>query len=312
MTMIAVVGAGGWGKNHARVLSELGALSAVCDSDQDRAKTFADKYNVNAYNSIEAMLSNEKLNGAIVGTPTSTHFAIAKQIMEHHINVLVEKPMAPSSQECEQMRTIAKRNNVILTTGYIERFNPAVNDVKNFIAQKKYGDLLMLEFHRENRRPSNIHDVGIIYDTSVHDIDTALYLFDDKPRMVFAKVGNIRGTHEDFAAIVLGFKEQKTAFIASNWITPKKVRQFIAVCTDAIITGDFLTQEIRIDQGGDTIIPRREFQEPLMLELKNFIEAIDGKTKPLISVDDAISTTRVAEAALLSSKTGSPIYLDLK
>jgi UDP-N-acetylglucosamine 3-dehydrogenase len=312
MTRIAVVGAGGWGKNHARALSELGALSAVCDSDQDRAKTFADKYNMNAYNSVEAMLSNEKLNGAIVSTPTSTHLAIAKQIMEHHINVLVEKPMAPSSQECEQMRTIAKRNNVILTTGYIERFNPAVNDVKNFIAQKKYGDLLMLEFHRENRRPSNIHDVGIIYDTSVHDIDTALYLFDDKPRMVFARAGNVRGTHEDFAAIVLGFKEQKTAFIASNWITPKKVRQFIAVCTDAIITGDFLTQEIRIDQGGDTIIPRREFQEPLMLELKNFIEAIDGKTKPLISVDDAINTTRVAEAALLSSKTGSPIYLDLK
>lgn len=312
MTRIAVVGAGGWGKNHARALSELRALSAICDSDQDRAKTFADKYNVNAYNSVEAMLSNEKLNGAIVSTPTSTHFAIAKQIMEHHINVLVEKPMAPSSQECEQMRTIEKRNNVILTTGYIERFNPAVNDVKNFIAQKKYGDLLMLEFHRENRRPSNIHDVGIIYDTSVHDIDTALYLFDDKPRMVFARAGNVRGTHEDFAAIVLGFKEQKTAFIASNWITPKKVRQFIAVCTDAIITGDFLTQEIRIDQGGDTIIPRREFQEPLMLELKNFIEAIDGKTKPLISVDDAINTTRVAEAALLSSKTGSPIYLDLK
>jgi UDP-N-acetylglucosamine 3-dehydrogenase len=312
MTRIAVVGAGGWGKNHARALSELRALSAICDSDQDRAKTFADKYNVNAYNSVEAMLSNEKLNGAIVSTPTSTHFAIAKQIMEHHINVLVEKPMAPSSQECEQMRTIEKRNNVILTTGYIERFNPAVNDVKNFIAQKKYGDLLMLEFHRENRRPSNIHDVGIIYDTSVHDIDTALYLFDDKPRMVFARAGNVRGTHEDFAAIVLGFKEQKTAFIASNWITPKKVRQFIAVCTDAIITGDFLTQEIRIDQGGDTIIPRREFQEPLMLELKNFIDAIDGKTKPLISVDDAINTTRVAEAALLSSKTGSPIYLDLK
>lgn len=312
MAKIAVVGVGGWGKNHARALSELEALSAVCDVDANKAKTFADKHDVNSYTSIDEMLKNEKLDGAIVSTPTSTHFAVAKQIMERRINVLVEKPMAPSFAECEQMRTIAKHNNIILTTGYIERFNPAVNDVKNFIAQKKYGDVLMLEFHRENRMPLNIHDVGIIYDTSVHDIDTALYLFNDKPHMVFARAGSVRGTHEDFAAIVLGFKDQKIAFIASNWITPKKVRQFIAVCTDAIITGDFITQEIRVDQGGDTLIPRREFQEPLMLELKNFIDAINGKAKPLVTVDDAISTTRVAEAALLSSKTGSPMYLDLR
>jgi len=312
MAKIAVVGVGGWGKNHVRALSELDALSVVCDVDACRAKTFADKYGVNSYTSIDDMLTNEKLDGAIISTPTSTHFAVAKQIMECRINVLVEKPMAPSSAECEQMRSIAKRNHVIITTGYIERFNPAVNQVKNFISQKKYGDVLMLEFHRENRMPVNIRDVGIIYDTSVHDIDTALYLFNDKPHMVFAKAGSVRGAHEDFVAIVLGFENQKIAFIASNWVTPKKVRQFIAVCTDAIITGDFITQEIKIDQGGDTLIPRRELEEPLMLELKNFTGAIDGNVKPLVSEDDAISTTRVAEAALLSSKTGSPIYFDLK
>ncbi|MEM2760549.1 MAG: Gfo/Idh/MocA family oxidoreductase [Nitrososphaerales archaeon] len=312
MTKIAVVGVGGWGKNHVRVLSELESLCAVCDIDAEKAKTFADRYKVNSYTSINEMLENEKLDGAIVSTPTTTHLAVAKQLMEHHINVLVEKPMAPSSLECEQMRTIAKRNNVLLTTGYIERFNPAVNDVKNIIADKRYGEVLMLEFHRENRMPSNIQDVGIIYDTSVHDIDTAIYLFDSKPHIVFARAGSSKGAHEDFAAIILGFKDHKIAFIASNWVTPKKVRQFIVVCTDAIITGDFIKQEIRIDQGEDTVIPRREFQEPLILELKNFIDAVNGKTKSLISMDDAINTTRVAEAALLSSRTGAPIFLDLK
>ena len=312
MAKIAVVGVGGWGKNHARVLSELGSLSAICDVDAVRAKTFADKYNVKPYTVIDEMLKNEKFDGAIISTPSSTHFGVARYFMENQIGILVEKPMAPSSAECEQMRDIAKCNKVVLTTGYIERFNPAVNDVKNFISQKKYGDLLMLEFHRENRMPLNIHDVGIIYDTSVHDIDTALYLFDDKPHLVFARAGSTRGTHEDFAAIVLGFKNQKIAFIASNWITPKKVRQFIAVCTDAIITGDFITQEIKIDQGGDTITPSRKLEEPLTLELKNFINAIDQNSDPLISIDDAINTTTVAEASLLSSKTGSPIYLDSK
>jgi len=312
MVKIAVIGVGGWGKNHARALSELNALSAVCDVDQERAEALAGKYGVNWYTSVDDLLKNEKLDGAVISTPTITHFAIAKQVMEKKVNALVEKPMAPSSAECEQMVATAKRNNVVLTTGYIERFNPVVNDVKNFIASKKYGDVLMLEFHRENRMPLNIHDVGIIYDTSVHDIDTALYLFDDKPNVVFARAGSKSGVHEDFAAIILGFKNQRIAFIATNWITPKKVRCFTTVCTEAIITGDFITQEIRIDHGENTIIPRREYKEPLMLELKNFLDAIDGKTKPLVSADDAVNTTRVAEAALLSSKTGSQIYLDLK
>jgi UDP-N-acetylglucosamine 3-dehydrogenase len=312
MVKIAVIGVGGWGKNHARALSELNALSAVCDIDQQMAETIAGKYGVTWYTSVEELLKSERLNGVVVSTPTSTHFAIAKQVMEKKVNVLVEKPMAPSSAECEQMVTTAKRNNVVLTTGYIERFNPAVNDVKNIIASRKYGDVLMLEFHRENRMPSNVHDVGIIFDTSVHDIDTALYLFDDKPNVVFARAGTHNGNHENFAAIILGFKNQRMAFIATNWITPKKVRQFTTVCTEAIITGNFITQEIKIDHGENTTIPRREYEEPLMLELKNFLGAIDGKTKPLVSADDAVNTTKVAEAALLSSKTGSQIYLDLK
>lgn len=312
MVNVAVVGVGGWGKNHARALSELNALKAICDIDSEKAKTYASKYGVNSYSSVDELLKNEKLDGVVVSTPTSTHFTVAKQIMEKGLNIFVEKPIASSSLEGEQMATIARRNSVVFTAGYIERFNPAVNDVKSLIADKKYGDVLMLEFHRENRMPLNVQDIGIIYDTSVHDIDTAMYLFNDKPNIVFARAGSISGIHEDFAAIVLGFKNQKIAFIASNWITPKRVRQFITVCAEAIITADFITQEIRIDHGENTIIPRREYKEPLTLELKNFLDSIDGKAKPLVSVDDAVNTTRVAEAALLSSKTGSPIYLDLK
>jgi UDP-N-acetylglucosamine 3-dehydrogenase len=312
MAKIAVVGVGEWGKDHARALSELDSLAAVCDTNPARARTMADKYGVNSYTSIVELLENEKLDGAVVSTPTSTHFVVSKQILEHRINVLLERPMAPSSAQCEQMRIIARRNNVILTTAYIERFSPIVNEVKNLLSQRKYGEILLLEFHREERMLMNISDVGIIHDTCVHDIDTALYLFNESPHLVFARAGSIGGSHDDFAAIVLGFKNQKTAFIASNWVTPKKVHKFIAVCTDAVIAGDFITQEVRIDHGGDTIIPSMEVKEPLMLELKNFIDAVEGRAKPLISVDDAINSTKVAEAAVISSKTGSPIYLDLR
>lgn len=312
---LAVVGVGGWGKNHARVLHEIGALAAVCDSDIVRSKEIADRYGVKCYSSLDEMLDTEStLDGCLVCTPTKSHCTIAKKIMEKEINVFVEKPLSFSSIECEELIAVTERKKVILTSGYIERFNPAVQDVKEIIEKKTYGDLLMMEFHRENRMPIHITDIGIIYDTSVHDIDTAMFLFDARPDVVFARAGKKIHTYEDFATIMLGFSDHKVAIIASNWITPKKVRRFSAVCMDGIITGDFITQEVTIDEERSTIIPRRQkFQEPLTLELKSFLNAIDGKvSKQFVSAMDATNVTKVAEAALLSSNTGSPIYLDLK
>ena len=312
---VAVIGVGGWGKNHARVLRDLGALAAICDVNIQRSRELAKMYDAKPYESVDRMLQEErKLDACIVCTPTTSHFTIAKKIMEKGINVFVEKPLSFSTKECEEMIELTKMNKVILTSGYIERFNPAVQDVKQIIENKQYGDLLMMEFHRENRMPTHVVDVGIIYDTSVHDIDTAMFLFNSRPHLVFARAGKKFHSYEDFATIMLGFDEQKVAIIASNWITPKKVRRFSAVCTDGIITGDFITQEIKIDQAEATITPRRQkFQEPLTLELKGFLDALNGKiSSSFISAIDATNVTKVAEAALLSSNTGSPVYLDLK
>ncbi|MBV9175886.1 MAG: Gfo/Idh/MocA family oxidoreductase [Nitrososphaeraceae archaeon] len=311
---LAIIGVGGWGKNHARVLHDFGVLSAVCDMDAQRTKEIAERYNTNSYHSIDDLLNTEKLDACLVCTPTKTHSVVAKKIMERGINVFVEKPLSFSSRECEEMVEISQKKKLILTSGYIERFNPAVQDVKRLIDSKRYGDLLMMEFHRENRMPLHVKDVGIIYDTSVHDIDTAMFLFNSIPHVVFARAGKKFHMYEDFATIMLGFNDQRVAIIASNWITPQRVRRFSAVCTDGIIMGDFISQEIKIDHGEATIIPRRQqFQEPLTLELKNFLDAIEGKIRgPVVSAADATNVTKVAEAALLSNNTGSPVYLDLK
>lgn len=309
---IAVIGVGGWGKNHARVLNDFDCLGAICDADGARAKALAEKYDVNSYSSVDEMLDKEKLDGCLVCTPTKTHFVVAKKVMENGINTFVEKPMSYSSKECEELTEVADKKKVILTSGYVERFNPVITDTKKLIEGNMYGDPMMIEFHRENRMPLHIKDVGIIYDTSVHDIDAAMFLFGSRPNVIFARAGKRFHTFEDFATIMLGFEGQKVAIIASNWLTPKKVRTFSAVCTDGIITGDFLTQEIRIDHADATIVPRRQFQEPLTLELANFIEAIQGKKQIMVTAADATNVTRVAEAAILSSNTGSPVYLDLK
>jgi UDP-N-acetylglucosamine 3-dehydrogenase len=313
---IAVIGVGGWGKNHARVLTDLGVLAAICDANEERAKEIAEKYHTCYYTSLDNMLREKiPLHGCVVCTPTRTHFDVAKRVMEHGISVFVEKPLSFSSAECQEMINISVNRKVLLTSGYIERFNPVVQDLKRIIENRAYGDLLMMEFRRENRMPMHIKDVGIIYDTSVHDIDTAMFLFNSRPNVIFARAGAKFHSYEDFATIMLGFEDQKVAIIASNWITPKKVRTFNAVCTEGIISGDFITQELHIDEAERTVTPRRKgnLLEPLALELKSFIGALQGKTdESLISASDATNVTRVAESAILSSKTGSPIYLELK
>ena len=170
----------------------------------------------------------------------------------------------------------------------------------------------MLEFHRENRMPLHIKDVGIIYDTSVHDIDTANWLFNDMPNLVFARAGKIKHEFEDYATIMLGYSNNKTAIISSNWVTPKKIRKFSAVCTNATISSDFITQEVIVNKEITSDVIDIQKQEPLKLEILDFINTIENNNEQGPKPMDAVKVTKIAEAALLSSEKGVPIYLDLK
>ena len=309
---IIQIGIGGWGKNHTRILSQLGVLVAICDINFQKSKEYGEKHSINHYESLDKLLISEKFDGAFVVTPTSTHTEIAKKLLKAKKHVFIEKPMTYKSEDGEKLAELAEKNKVILTCGYIERFNPSVEIVKKMVTEKKFGDLVMLEFHRENRIPLHIKDVGIIYDTSVHDIDTANWLFDDVPQVIFARAGKIKHEHEDFASIMLGYKNDKVAIISSNWITPKKVRKFNAVCTEAIISSDFISQEVIVEKDGESETIQNEKQEPLLLEIKSFLGAIEGKNEQVIKSQEAVNVTKIAEAALLSSQKGIPIYLDLK
>ena len=308
---IAVIGVGGWGKNHLRVLSKINCLTAFCDINRERVNLYQKQYGIKGYDSVDELLSNEDLDAVTICTPTITHGELAKKTLVSGLHTFVEKPLAHTSSECEDLADLADKMRLTLTSGYIERFNPAVSDLKTVIDSKRLGSLLLLEFHRENKWAGNIIDVGIVTDTSVHDIDTARWLFKKEPNMVFARTGSAISDYEDFAAIILGFGDQKTAFIASNWITPKKVRQVIAVCSNGIATVDFITQELKIDDENGTSVPKNRWKEPLLMEMKNFIGCIEKKHRPMVTSRDAINTTKIAEAALTSSKTGTPIYLKL-
>ena len=313
MPKIGVIGVGGWGKNHLRVLNELDTLTSFCDIDERRVKIFEKEYHTKGYKTVDEMLTNEKLDAVTICTPTATHYEIAKKTIKAGLDTFVEKPLTYTSVEGEALVKLAKDKGVIMTVGFIERFNPAIIELKNLLKGRKLGEPLLLEFHRENVWTGKVKDVGIIMDTAVHDIDTARWIFDGEPKLAFARTGKVLNEHQgpDFAAITLGFRGQKTAFIVANWLTPKKIRKLEVVCIKGIVTIDFITQELKIDTDEGTKSPKRKWEEPLLIELKDFMKCIKERSKPIITGIDGMNVTKIAEASMLSHETGSPIYLNL-
>ena len=308
---VGVVGTGGWGKNHVRVLNELRALGAVCDMNEERASAYSKNFHIPGYTSLEEMLKKEKLDAVTICTPASTHFSMATKTLEAGVHTFVEKPMTTTVKDGEALIEVAQRANRALTVGFIERFNPPITGLKQMITDGKMGEPILLEFHRENRRGENISDVGIVKDASVHDIDTACWLLGEVPKVVYARVGAayVPLEHEDFATILLGYSGQKTAFLVTNWITPNRVRTLSAVFSGGVVDVDFVTQKTSIHEGAATTVPTRPYQEPLMLELREFVNAIQEKRQPLVTGKDGLNAIRVAEAVLASSSSGTPIYL---
>lgn len=302
----ALVGAGGWGINHARALHEAGQLRAVCDSNAERAAECASKYSVPWCDSVARLLESE-FDAAVVCTPTPTHEQVAAELIGAGKHVLVEKPVGPTPGTAERLARMAAKKGTLLTAGYIERFNPVVRAVKDVAANGSRGQLFVLEFHRQNRRPERDGDVGIIHDAAVHDIDTAIWLFGRPPQVVFARAGSTGGGREDFASVMLGFGSERVAVISANWITPVRMRRFDAVFTEAVISADYITQEISA-QGAAA--PAVEKREPLMEELRNFEESAKDRSKLIVGPDEAAAVSRVAEAAVVSAEQGVPVYME--
>jgi UDP-N-acetylglucosamine 3-dehydrogenase len=217
--------------------------------------------------------------------------------------------MIYDSVESEKLRETSQKKKVIFTGGLYERFNPATKQVKNFVKEKKYGDLVLLEFYSENKLSSQ-NNKGIIFENSIKDIDVANWLFDEMPLLVFARSGTVKNENEDFASIMLGYKNNKTAIILSNGFSSKEVRELRAVCSEGVIFSDLISQKIKLEKE-DSLISLGK-KESTLVQIQNFIDVIEGKNELIVKAQEAVNVIKIAEAALLSGKQGVPIYLDLK
>ena len=306
---IVQIGIGGRGENHTRILSDLGVLSAVCDSDSQKSKECGQKHSVNHYDSVDSLVVSEDFDGVFVGTNVSAHVEIVTKLLLEKKHVFVEKPIMFDLVKGEKLKEIAEKNKVIFTCGFAERFNPTIEFVKNSVREKKYGDLGMLEFYRESKLSSH-ENKGIVFESSINDIDAANWIFDEMPILVFARLCALNNEKEDFASIMLGYKNNKTAIILSNGFSSEKIRKLRAVCSGAVVLSDLISQEIKVSKENSLV--SLEKKDPILLQIQNFIGATEGKNELIVKPKEVINITKIAEAALLSSKQGVPIYLDLK
>jgi len=310
---VGVIGTGFWGENQVRVFrqSPMADLVAICDTNEKRAKEIGTKYGIPWYSDLGKFLRVPKLEAVTVCTPTQTHMNVGLVAIEAGKSLLVEKPMTGDEQAADRLVKSARRAGVKLLVGFIERFNPGVRAVKKMLKQRVVGDVIIASGRRVARWPIRIGDVGVVKDTAIHDIDAMRYLLEEEVSAVFAQTGSLRKhSYEDYAEIMLRFKEGTTGFIDANWLTPRKGRTLIITGSEATIDLDYITQEITLENSERLVKPFTPWAEPLKLELENFITTIIRDSKETPSGDDALRAIRVCDAALRSGKSKTLMKLN--
>jgi UDP-N-acetylglucosamine 3-dehydrogenase len=310
---VAVIGTGQWGKNHARVYKELPSteLVAVCDVNAERAKTMADQYGVKAYSDSTEMLKDKSIKAVNVCTWSTILAQEAMKALNAGKHVLVEKPMATTPEQAKQLVKTAEENGLHLTVGFLMRFIPGLQHIRQSVENKKIGELVSVTAKRVSQWPERIGDVGVVKDTAIHDIDVMRFISKQDPISVYAKMGNMRiKKFEDYAQIMLTYRNGETAFIESNWLTPYKIRSLTATGTEAIMRLDYITQDLWIEEKTQTVQPRLPFQEPLKAELQHFVECIVEKKKPIVTGEDGVKALEIATAAMHSSAKNTAIQLE--
>ena len=309
---VAVIGTGFWGKNHARVCKELNSIElvAICDVNAERAKSVAAQFGVKAYTNSTLMMKNEEIEAVNICTWSTSLAKEALKALKAGKHVLVEKPMATNTKQAQKLLEIAEENRLHFTVGFLMRFIPGVQHIRKAAANKELGELVCATAKRVSQWPERIGDVGVIKDTAIHDIDVMRFIFNEDPIAVYAKTGSLRHRKfEDYAQIMLTYKDGKSAFIESNWITPYKTRTLTVTGSDAIMKLDYITQELWIEASKENRQPKFLWQEPLKLELQHFADCITKKEKPIVTGEDGLKALRIAEATLMSSEKNKAVKL---
>jgi len=308
---LSLIGCGFWGRNHARVYSELPSveLVAVCDTDASKAQSVAEKHGSEWLADPYKLLSRPDIEAVSICTPTTTHAAVAIEAARRGKHALVEKPICATADEARVLLDEAGKSGGRLMPGHIERFNPAVRHVKAMIERGEIGRVILLSAKRVTRWPERIGDVGVVKDSAIHDLDVMRYMLGDEVDTVYARTGSLGHRFEDYAEILLQFKRGETGFVDANWLTPRKTRTLTVTGTDATVSLDYMSQEVTWENSEKLIKPTMKWEEPLALELGHFVDSLLQGEKFMVTGFDGLRALELCEAALQSGRAGQIVHL---
>ncbi len=301
-----VVGVGHMGQYHVGVYAELFEvdLVGIVDIQAHRVKEIARKYNTRGYTDYTELL--DKVDIVSIAVPTSLHYKIAKDFLQAGVHVLLEKPMTHSLEEARELFRCAQQQGVVLHIGHVERFNGAVQELKNIVKEP-----IFIESHRLGPFVPRIQDDGVVLDLMIHDIDIILNLVDVKIKTMHAMGASVFSPLEDIANVQILFENGCIANITASRATQEKIRTLAITQRDAYILLNYTDQDIRIHRqaSSEHILTREQLRykqesfierifvhkdNPLKLEIKHLIHcAMDGEPR-VVSVDDELYSLQVA------------------
>ena len=315
-----VIGLGMMGRAHVRVWDELVdgvELVAVADTDPGALREVTAGRQARPYADAAGMLEAEDLDLVSVVVPTSLHLPTTLAALDAGSHVLVEKPIAATRGEAEQMIDAARRAGRMLTVGHIERFNPAIRELRRRLAAGELGRIFEIRATRLGPFPARIRDVGVVVDLAPHDLDVMRYLLGSDPIRLYAETEQrIHTDHEDLFVGLLKFANGAVGVLDINWLTPTKQRTLTVTGERGMYTADYLAQQLifypnpssdgSVDEGKrvERAIERRE---PLAIELDEFARAARDGGVPPVDPHEAMVALLLARAMVESATTGTVI-----
>lgn len=325
---IAVIGLGYWGPNLLRVLAETPGVTvgAICDLDADRLHRIGRRHpGVPATTDLDDVLDDPGIDAVVIATPVFSHFELAARCLSAGKHTFVEKPLAPSVEQADQLAAMAEERGLVLMCGLTFLYSPPVRAVKRLIDAGDLGDIYFISSSRVNL---GLHqrDVSVVWDLGPHDFSILLYWLEEEPEFVtgIGRDSIVPGI-PDVAFVDLRFPSGIVAHVELSWLAPSKLRRTVVVGSEKMVVyDDGAGEPIRIfDRGvvyrdpesfgqyqlsyrtGDIVSPKLDAAEPLALEIDDLLTCIRSATPPrerLALARDVVRIAERADAAIAASK----------
>jgi UDP-N-acetylglucosamine 3-dehydrogenase len=328
MMKAAVIGAGTMGSSHSRVYAEMDDvdLVGVADPDTGACGRISRIYGPRIYADYRELLDREQPDLVSVAVPSGLHGSVACEVMSRGVHVLVEKPLALTIEEGLEIIAAAERYGVKLSVGHIERFNPAIVELKRRLEKEELGRVFQVRARRVSPFPGRIQDVGVILDLATHDIDVIRVLLGSEVDRVYAEVERkVHTSREDLLSALFRFRNGVIGVLDVNWLTPSKVRQLAVLGEGGMYVTDYLTQEVywyrntpmsdsweslsvfRGASEGDMVKIHFPKKEPLRAELESFVAAVRDDREPEVSGRDALAAIDLSLTLAESGRLHVPV-----